>query len=1183
VQKQNVVFPFATGLALLAGTVGQPVAMATVPTPTSTQSVISIEVGGTRNGDAIDLVPGVVLRLRDGSTATPGAYVTESWATCTSDAQGDCSFVIPDTNVAQPAGNRDRRFFIVADSVPAGYYFTPTVVTSMDGYTYTDTPYAIRTPITLHPGQTYTSTSNFMVTASGVEASSGIFQISRDNPAAPTKCGINVALIMDLSYSVEESHALPQLQDAAKGLTNSLVGTDSQVAIYTFGRYAPANSTNDANHDLAPVSTQAGADVVNGWIDAITIPVPAQSTNWDRGLYQVAQQQANLPAGQRRYDVAIIITDGDPTRFGPGSGNGSASTGIATRFAELEHAVFSANALKAQGTRVIAFGVGPDVSGSAANLAAISGPVQDSDYYLRDWNNVADALQSLALKGCASSVSNTASLTVIKQVLPNSWTITDPYTQAVAQGGWNMAVSTPASVTVNGGGNSATGSTSVGTGAVSFSVDLGATTSAVFTVDEQIAAQGAPLNSYLHQPYQSADANCSLLSDSGTTPLAVDNLDGQESFAVTIRPGDVASCVIYNQIPAAAPAPASLRVDKYWVIDGVSYRDGAQPTQFSATLSLDDVTAGTGVGQAIPYDNVSWGYSYTGLQVGMLGRMRESVTFPDGCAFADGQPDNPASPTDPTPVAFSGVTGSRTDFDTGTPTGQVYNIPVTYPDSSGVYHITSYTDELVAADNGQNRWRITNYVTCASWLSLVKYVRVSPHFQLPYQTPFSWKLSLVNTEDPTDYVDVTPGVIFGDAHTGTYFTDQKCGANPLALNCYPDDSTYANSEPIAVKPGVLYTLSESNTQVGARAYAQELAHGAAGKLVSGATGSWQCIPSDPETGAALGPPFPDGDLGQVLIPVGTQLTICTAYNDTAEFTATKTVEGGTATAADWTYTVTPSGTVKAGAPEITGVGWGIPSRILPRQEYTIAESAGPSGYKLTSLQCSWHAPSSVDGYEYVHHNNEDITANPKLTVMGDFTATCSFTNTALTDLNITKQAVGAPTGGLHVGDSYSYLITVTAGSAFDAKDVRVTDTIPADLTVNGASFQGTPENCTWGTPCAWTVQVDGNTVTATAPGLAAGKSAVIKVDVTVKTASSKLTNTACVTAANVDGQKCADVDVPPTSPTPTPEPTDSPEPTPEPTPTTPPLPVTGADPSAPTFIALLFVVAGAYLVSRRRR
>ena len=72
-------------------------------------------------------------------------------------------------------------------------------------------------------------------------------------------------------------------------------------------------------------------------------------------------------------DVVVVITDGNPTNYGdPPQGPG----GTFNRFREVENGIFSANAVKAQGTRVLASAsarVRPAPQ-PALNLRAISGP-----------------------------------------------------------------------------------------------------------------------------------------------------------------------------------------------------------------------------------------------------------------------------------------------------------------------------------------------------------------------------------------------------------------------------------------------------------------------------------------------------------------------------------------------------------------------------------------------------------------------------------------------------------------------------------------------------------------------------------------------------------------------------------------------------------------------------------------
>ena len=163
-----------------------------------------------------------------------------------------------------------------------------------------------------------------------------------------------------------------------------------------------------------------------------------------------------------QYDVAIIITDGNPTFSGPN--NNIQGPGGSTYFREIERGVFSANAIKAKNTRVVAFGVGTGIDGDAAqNLKAISGTVQDSDYFqTSDYVAAGNKLRDLALGNCSGAIS------VIKQVVP--YTAPAGSIQgAQPAGGWTFGATTSTpNVTIN----PTSGQTANATGALSFNLTL---------------------------------------------------------------------------------------------------------------------------------------------------------------------------------------------------------------------------------------------------------------------------------------------------------------------------------------------------------------------------------------------------------------------------------------------------------------------------------------------------------------------------------------------------------------------------------------------------------------------------------------------------------------------------------------------------------------------------------------
>ena len=68
-----------------------------VPPATGNNAVITVKVGGDRvSTSAVGSLAGVTLQLYDGTNA-PTTPAVGTFTTCISDVDGDCSFVVPDT------------------------------------------------------------------------------------------------------------------------------------------------------------------------------------------------------------------------------------------------------------------------------------------------------------------------------------------------------------------------------------------------------------------------------------------------------------------------------------------------------------------------------------------------------------------------------------------------------------------------------------------------------------------------------------------------------------------------------------------------------------------------------------------------------------------------------------------------------------------------------------------------------------------------------------------------------------------------------------------------------------------------------------------------------------------------------------------------------------------------------
>ena len=200
------------------------------------------------------------------------------------------------------------------------------------------------------------------------------------NPPLPA-CGPNglkVALVADLSEAVGQVGGggdLTSLKTSASQYVDALAGSPTQMALFTFSTNAPANSSEDENRPLTSVQTQAGANVVKGWINGWTTngAIMYQDRRWDRGLAQVV-------ADSTTFDMVILLADSYPSAY---------------------DYVSAANAIKAKGTRIIVVLVDDSVKGEERAEAA-SGPVHNNpvlsknDYFQTNRADLTTVLSQLA-------------------------------------------------------------------------------------------------------------------------------------------------------------------------------------------------------------------------------------------------------------------------------------------------------------------------------------------------------------------------------------------------------------------------------------------------------------------------------------------------------------------------------------------------------------------------------------------------------------------------------------------------------------------------------------------------------------------------------------------------------------------------------------------------------------------
>ena len=215
----------------------------------------------------------------------------------------------------------------------------------------------------------------------------------------------------------------------------------------------------------------------------------------------------------------LFITDGDPTTWGPNN-NGS---GTSTDDTTVNAAITSANAVKATGTRVIAVGVSNTTGPSVQRLKYISGPTENSDYFVTNWDALEDTLVSIATAACQGTI------TVVKQIRNLDGT-TSPGV------GWTF------SATNSRGPVTPPSGTTSSRGTVNFAVPDNST---------------ATVNETQQSGYQLVQQNGSnAVCTSGGNPVASMN-SGTTGFSVPIGSRQILSCTVVNSL-----IPATLTLHK---------------------------------------------------------------------------------------------------------------------------------------------------------------------------------------------------------------------------------------------------------------------------------------------------------------------------------------------------------------------------------------------------------------------------------------------------------------------------------------------------------------------------------------------------------------------------------------------------------------------------------------------
>jgi uncharacterized repeat protein (TIGR01451 family) len=248
-----------------------------------------------------------------------------------------------------------------------------------------------------------------------------------ENPPWPDQCELKITIILDHSNSIARADpANPSLmQNAAKNLVDTLAGKLAEVSIVSFW------DTAETMIPLTPLDSPENVETVKTAVDFIQFFTTDErgSTNWEAAFKEASLSASVTEDPRKPADAIIVLTDGEPTTYGyPGDDLGD---GAEVDQIDIDRGVEGANTVKAEGTRVIAVGIGGlfDAAEAEQNLQLISGPTQNEDYFLAaEFELLDETLQSIAARICAIRVDKSADPELIESGDPvtYSYLVTNP-------------------------------------------------------------------------------------------------------------------------------------------------------------------------------------------------------------------------------------------------------------------------------------------------------------------------------------------------------------------------------------------------------------------------------------------------------------------------------------------------------------------------------------------------------------------------------------------------------------------------------------------------------------------------------------------------------------------------------------------------------------------------------------
>jgi uncharacterized repeat protein (TIGR01451 family) len=263
-------------------------------------------------------------------------------------------------------------------------------------------------------------------------AAQGEDQTPAPNPDLAASCGIDIHIVLDESSSIFEADAIDDVRNAFRAFVGALSNTGSRVAVSEFGTQARLPLAGAAQRAYTTVTEETIAGIFEPYISTGYNPPPigligTQYTNWEDALrigrFFLPRPSPDIP------HLTLFITDGDPTAVinrnqvteeeyttrVPLASN-EVLTGQNSDVA-LQPAIPNANGIKAQGSHILAVGVGEALANPASlsRLVQISGPdvfpetgpfdISTTDvYHQPDFSELEASLHRAAFQLCAPSV-----------------------------------------------------------------------------------------------------------------------------------------------------------------------------------------------------------------------------------------------------------------------------------------------------------------------------------------------------------------------------------------------------------------------------------------------------------------------------------------------------------------------------------------------------------------------------------------------------------------------------------------------------------------------------------------------------------------------------------------------------------------------------------------------------------